>query len=538
MPGTNLKEQVAQSYWSSVEGMDIPWMLSEWAERQPDKPSFIWCPFQGEPKTFTYGELFQLSRRLAAGLAAKGVQAGDFILLHMDNSPEFIISWYASAVLGAVAVSTNTRSVARDMRYFAEVTEPACALTQPKFAEMISDACPGLRCIGVADNDAGNIREDAFAIIDRIQGTPFSDLFADQACAIKRPDPRRNLSVQFTSGTTSRPKAVLWTHANGIWAGRTSAQHYRLRREDITIVYMPLFHTNAQGYSMLATHWSGGTIVVQPKFSASRFWDVCMAHKVTWASMIPFAFRALMGQSVPAHHMRFWSVGARVPELEAHFHVDTIGLWGMTETLSHGTVVDPDHLGPFLTIGRAAPEYQIQVRRANGELCDLGEQGHLFIRGVRGVSLFKEYYRNEAATKSAFDDDGWFETGDIVRSDAQGWLYFCDRDKDMLKVGAENVAASEVETVILQTGLAAECAVVAQKHFMLDEVPVAFVIPSPTGAKLPPRALETRIIEHCKNNLPDFKVIRSLHVVAELPRSTLEKIAKNVLRDRLPPITE
>lgn len=95
---------------------------------------------------------------------------------------------------------------------------------------------------------------------------------------------------------------------------------------------------------------------------------------------------------------------------------------------------------------------------------------------------------------------------------------------------------AEIETVVMQTGLAAELAVVGQKHYMLDEVPVVFVIPSDRG--MDAATIEERIIDHCRVNLPDFKVVRSVHVVEELPRSTLEKIAKNVLRDRLPPITE
>ena len=208
----------------------------------------------------------------------------------------------------------------------------------------------------------------------------------------------------------------------------------------------------------------------------------------------------------------------------------------MTETLTQGIVTDSEHPGPKGTIGRVAPEYEIQIRDPEGTTVHLGDAGHLFIRGVRGVSLFKEYYRNKQANESAFDEHGWFDTGDIIRIDEQGWLYFSDRDKDMLKVGAENVAASEIETVILQSGLADECAVVAQKHAMLDEVPAVFLIPNKRGEALGEQALSEQVIAYCRENLPDFKVVRSVHVVEELPRSTLNKVAKNELRDRLPAI--
>ncbi len=118
--------------------------------------------------------------------------------------------------------------------------------------------------------------------------------------------------------------------------------------------------------------------------------------------------------------------------------------------------------------------------------------------------------------------------------DEEGNLFFRDRDKDMLKVGAENVAASAIEAGIMETGLVDECAVVGQKHYMLDEVPVAFIIPLAHNDE----DVITKVMEACRLNLPDFKVVRSVILVNELPRSTLEKIAKNELRAQLEEITE
>jgi carnitine-CoA ligase len=407
------------------------------------------------------------------------------------------------------------------------------AITSPGFLDLVVESCPALDLVIVTADDAGEPPANAPLSSGAV---PFAEVDADLTAlpALER-DPQRNLSVQFTSGTTSRPKAVLWTHANGLWAGKTCAAHMRLRRDDITLAFLPLFHTNAQSYSMLATHWSGGTLVVQPRFSASRFWDVSVRNRVTWCSTIPFAFKAVMGQPVPEHHFRFWGTAAHLPAVEQRFGVSTIGWWGMTETLTHGIVTDPDHPGPHATIGRVAPEYDIEIRRPDGSLAGPGEKGHLYIRGVRGVTLFKEYYGNPDANAEAFDEHGWFDTGDVIRIDEDGWLFFSDRDKDMLKVGAENVAASEIESVILQTGLADEVAVVAQKHSMLDEVPVAFVIPA---TDRPHVEVSAAIIAHCRENLADFKVVREVRIVETLPRSTLEKVAKNELRAMLPEITD
>jgi len=523
----SLQEQIDSSKWRSLEELDVAYMLEHWASREPDKGLMVWEPFEGAPRQWSYKRVSEDARRIARGLSDRGVKPGDFVILHLENSPEFVLAWFACAYLGAVAVSTNTRSVARDLSYFAEHTEAVCAITQPQFAELIASACPDLGWLAVTDNDAGKPADNLST-----EAVPFDDLYADEPIALRSPDPTANLSVQFTSGTTSRPKAVLWTHANGLWAAKIGAAHLRLRADDRTLIFMPLFHTNAQGWSMLPTVWSGGTFVLQPKFSASRFWDLSLKYALTWLSIIPFASKAILNQPVPDHSYRVWGLGAQAESLAKHFKVTVLGWWGMTETLTQGIISDCDQPGPNGSMGRVAPEYDIEIRHEEGRLARLGERGVLHIRGVRGVTLFKEYYRNIEANEQAFDDNGWFNTGDIVRIDEAGYLYFSDRDKDMLKVGAENVAASEIEVVIMQTGLASECAVVAQKHYMLDEVPVAFVIPSGAGTEQDRDA----ILGRCRSDLADFKVPRDVLFVDELPRSTLEKVAKAELRARLAPI--
>jgi len=148
--------------------------------------------------------------------------------------------------------------------------------------------------------------------------------------------------------------------------------------------------------------------------------------------------------------------------------------------------------------------------------------------------MFREYLDDTEATTKSFDAHGWFDTGDRVKSSRGGDFFFLGRDKDMLKVGGENVAASEIETILLGTGLVSEAAVVGQSHSMLDEVPVAFVIPA-AGAG---NDLECVLIGACREKLAAFKVPRAVHVVDSLPRSTLEKVAKHVLRERLRTIAE
>lgn len=513
----------------AFRGMDVPWLLDQWVERQPDKTFVVWAPFEGQVRRWSYREMASEAKRFAAGLHKRGVRAGDSVLMHLDNCPEFLVAWLGCAYLGAVPVTTNTRSVEENVRYFAEVIEPVCAITQPSFAKLMRGACDGATKMIVTKDPTGNETAES------IGAEPFAAVFASESLPDLPRDPDRDFAIQFTSGTTSRPKPTVWTNANARWAGKSMSMNMRLRREDVTLVYMPLFHANAQ-ISLLTALWSGGTAVVHPRFSASRFWDTCAAHGVTWVSMIPFAFKALKGRPVPEHNVRVLMGLARLPDAEAEFGVQTMALWGMTETLSSCIVTDADHPGPAGTMGRPSPFYGVEVRKRDGSLAGPGEQGLLYIRGERGVTLFKEYYQNQEATDGAFDESGALDTGDVVRIDENGWMFFETRDKDMLRVGGENVAASEIERVIDETGLISECAVVAQEHDMLGDVPVAFVIPNEAGRSLSEADLIDTIIARCRENLADFKVVPSVHVVDELPRSTLDRIAKTQLREKLPPI--
>ena len=521
-------QDTVASLGDAFRGMSVTWLLDQWTERQPDRTFVIWAPFDGDARHWTYAEMARDAKRFAAGLHARGVGAGDFVLMHLDNSPDFLAAWFACAYLGAVPVTTNTRSVTENVNYFAELMQPVCAITQPSLARMVRTACgPSVPVIV-----AGDLAEDEAR---DLAAEPISAIYADGSIPDLPADHMRNFAVQFTSGTTSRPKPTVWTHANALWGGKSMAMNLRLRREDVTLIYMPLFHANAQ-MTLMSALWSGGTIVVHPRFSASRFWDACATHGVTWVSMIPFAFKALEGRPVTDHKVRILIGLARLPEAEKAFGVQTMALWGMTETTTACIVTDADHPGPAGTMGRPAPTYAVEVRKPDGSQAGPGEQGLLYIRGEPGVSLFKEYYQNPVATAEAFDISGALDTGDIVRIDEDGWFFFVNRDKDMLRVGGENVAALEIETAIMESGLVMECAVVAQKHHMLGDVPAAFVTLSEKGKVLSEEDLSSQILAHCGQVLADFKVPRSVHIVDDFPRSTLDRIAKKALRERLPSI--
>src|ERR1700712_1676862 len=313
-------------------GLDGPWLRRRPAETRRNHPFLIWAPFEAPARSWSYGEFHERAGALAAGLVKRGIRPGEYVLIHLDNCIEAVLAWFACVELGAIAVTTNTRSAAAEMEYFAGHCGAVAAITQPAYADLISSHCRDLRWIAVISHDAGAAPSNSTP-----RGDSFEALFADSADRPRRAtDPMAPCSVQYTSGTTSRPKAVLWTHANALWGGKINAAHEDLHAGDVHQTYLPLFHPTALAYSMLATLWVGGSCVIQPRFSASRFWSVALEHNSTWTSTIPFCMKALLEHEVPKDHtFRLWGTAVNDPPPFAAFGIKTIGWGGMTENIHH-----------------------------------------------------------------------------------------------------------------------------------------------------------------------------------------------------------
>ena len=512
-----------------MHGQDIGWLLEHWATHKPDHPALVWDPPAGAGRQWTYAELLEATRGMAVGLAGRGIAVGDKVLIHAENSPEMLIAWLACATLGAVAVTTNTRSVAAEVTYFADHTGCVAAIVDERYADLVAAAAPGLTWIAVI-GDGGADGPDRLA---------YAELAGDPSAWVGRPiEPMRPFGIMFTSGTTSRPKAVVHTHANAVWASRIGPRNIDLGTDDRYLIYLPLFHVNAQSWSFFSVLGVGATAVLTPKWSTSRFWEVITRNEITHISLMPFAFGALGAPERPeTTTLRVGVFGLIMPILDQMFGLDVYAAYGMTETVIHATNGKPSEHLPERSMGHVTPGYEfLVVDKDTGAVCGEGETGELWLRGTRGIHLFLEYFDNPEANEKSFED-GWFKTGDMVMLGTGGNLFYRERDKDLLKVGGENVSAREVEDVINTVPGLAAVAVVGKHHEFLDQVVVAFVVPAP-GA--PDEAeLEAQIIAACAENLADFKVPRAVYAIDELPLGTLDKVLKNRLRemaDERPPV--
>lgn len=504
-------------------GCDLPWLLDSQAKSRPNKTFLAWEPFEGERRSWTFSEFSAATRACASGLRDRGVRSGHFVNLHLDNCPEFLLAWFACARIGAIAVTTNTDCSREEFAFFISDSTSRVVLTQPKYLPLVLGAAQSLSWVACCATDSGVPRSAALP-----SGVfPFEDLLAKEAALppLDR-DPRRPNHVQYTSGTTSRPKGVVWTHGNALWAAKVTSSHAQLVETDSVPVFFPLFHANALAYTVLPTLWSGGTAVLMPKFSSSRFWEITTRHRCTWANMVLFTIRALQSlPNPPQHHFRFWALLSQNPAVFERWRIPFISWYGMTETITQNIHSFVGFDTPAGAIGHPAQEYEVAVRSESGEDVTPGHVGRLWIRGVPGLSLFLEYLNNAEATDAAFDEDGWFNTGDEVKIDADGHIHFVSRAKDMLRVGEENVAALEIESVINRVPGVVECAVIGKPDDMLEEVPVAFVV-----ALEPSSELETRIRAFCEEALARFKQPREIRFIPELPKGLLDKTLKRELR--------
>ncbi|UOY01765.1 AMP-binding protein [Blastococcus sp. PRF04-17] len=494
---------------------DVGWLVRRWATVAPDRRFLTWAPFDQPSATWTRAEFARDVAALATAFRARGVRPGDPVALVLTNHPDFLLAWTAATSMGAVAVCLNPGSSVDELRYALGHSGSIAAVASADRADDVGTAMPDLRFLAVS----GSSGDDAVATLLDTEPDQGGRLVAADAPA----------SIQYTSGTTARPKGVVWTQANCLWAGQVGTAHQGLGPADVNLLHLPLFHTNGLSYSFLSSLWSGGEVVLMPKFSASRFWDVSVRHRATWTSVVSFCLRALADREVPdAHAYRGWGSSSCLDPAPVTGGVPVVGWFGMTETVSHPVVGGLLHRDRPGSMGRPAPEYEVAVLDDDGAPVEPGATGALHVRGRRGVSLFLEYLHDPEATARAFTPDGWLVTGDRARLEDDGTLSFVERDKDVLKVGGENVGAPEIERALLAVPGVQEAAVVGRPDPMLGEVPVAFVLPRP-GAEVTADALE----RSCADLLTPVKRPREVRIVAALPRSTLDKVAKAELRSLL-----
>jgi len=485
----------------------------------------IWEKPDGKVESWTYDQFDHVVENLARWLASSGVRHGSFIYLLLNNSPAFVALWLSAIRLGAVMVPADPKSTAREIAIHIEKTKPLVAFCTEANAGVCEQA--------VLDVPA-HLRPSVIKIDESgLEG--FSDAFCDVNMPLpeEKVDPKDFACVMFTSGTTSSPKGVVVTQANYAWAGEVMSYVSYLTSNDRQLVVLPLFHANAQYYSFASAIAVGASVALMPRFSASQFLEVASKYNATHASLFAAPIRMILARSTGDPKVKLKNVwyaqNITADEYEHFSHL--VGckprqLYGMTETIPAvitNPLLEPRHNAMGMpTIGC---EVSLMDLKEPKVISEPGVVGQIVVKGERGISLFLEYLGDPETTENSFVD-GWFLTGDLAYKDNDGYFYFHGRKSEILKVSGENVSTVEIEAVLAEHPDVLEAAVVGEKDPIRDEVPVAFVVLKPSADKLS----EEDLLKWCSQRLSSVKVPRKIFFVSELPRTSVGKIRKFMLR--------
>ena len=501
--------------------------LEQKAEAFPDKTFLIFEHPDERTSLYTFRQLDQMVNRTANALLSMGVKKGDKVNLHLTNCPEFLFIWYAAAKIGAVMVPTNPLSPPDELSYPVQHSESVVSVTQPDLlpmVEAIRDSCPDIRQVvlcGADDAPSGVV--------------PFSELVEGQPDELRKVplEPEDEAAIMYTSGTTSRPKGVLVTHANYVYAGEVVSKLMRLTPDDRQLVTLPLYHANAAYYSVTTALIVGASVALMPRFSASRFMKQAIRHECTVTSLFASPMRMILAQPEnPAdreNQLRLVIFAQNVTEAQldewhARFDAPLMQIYGMTETMGQPVTNPLDYTRNNMTMGMPTLGYECRIVDDEGSDVGVGVPGQLLVSGVPGRTIMKGYFKNPDATAEAIRD-GWLWTGDIVEADEQGYIRFVDRTKDMIKRAGENVAAGEVEMVIKTHPGVADAAVIGVPDPIRDETIKAFVI-----LKEGHRATEEDIVEFCESRLSKFRVPEFVEFRVDFPRTSVGKTQKHIMR--------
>ena len=501
--------------------------LEQKVQAVPDKTFLIFEHPDERTSSYTYGQFDQMVNRTANALLGMGVKKGDKVNVHLTNCPEFLFFWYGAAKIGAVTVSTNPLSPPDELSYPVQHSESVVSVTQPDLlpaVEAIRESCPDLRQVVLCGAD-----EAPSGIV------PFSELVEAQPDELRQVplEPDDEAAILYTSGTTSRPKGVLVTHANYIYAGEVVSKLMRLAPDDRHLVTLPLFHANAQYYSMMTALIVGASVALMPRFSASRFIKQAIRHGCTMTSLFAAPMRMVLAQPKdPAdktNQLRLVIFAQNVTEVQLEewherFGAPLMQIYGMTETMGHPLANPLDYTRDNMTMGMPTLGYECRVVDDEGVYVPVGVPGQLLVSGKPGRTIMKGYFKNPTATAETIRD-GWLWTGDIAEVNEAGYFRFVDRAKDIIKRSGENVAAGEVEMVIKRHPSVADAAVIGVPDPMRDETIKAFVI-----LKEGHTATEEDIVEFCKASLSKFRVPELVEFLADFPRTSVGKTQKHILR--------
>jgi crotonobetaine/carnitine-CoA ligase len=496
-----------------MRSLNVRDFLEDAVAAHPDEPFLI-----TRDEELSYAEVDRRVDRTAAAWAALGVGKGDRVAFMLENSPDFVVAWLGLAKLGAILVGLNTRWKALEVAEALTRTRPSLALADGGHLDTVR---------------AANVVEPLALPDFRAQADAADGSFARPP--LEATDP---VSFIFTSGTTGYPKAVMQTHGAYVLTGQAYPWWLGLEPGSRLYACLPLLHVNAQAYSTMGAIGLGSGLVLVERFSASRFWDDVRTYRANAfnfiGAVIAILLKAEPGPHERDHELRVMYGAPAFPEperteIEERFGLRMISGFGMSET-TFGLIEDPYGERRSGSMGKARqhpdPAFVNEARVVSDDGAELpaGETGELIIRNP---AIMRGYFDDLERTAESLRD-GWLWTGDLARRDEDGFFYYVDRKKDVIRRRGENVSSIEVEVVLAAHPAVEEAAVVGVPSELTEEEILALVQLLPGSAAAP-----AELAAWCRERLADFKVPRYFQLVDALPKTATGRLQKGRVRESL-----
>jgi crotonobetaine/carnitine-CoA ligase len=505
----------------------IPKLLKEKVGLYPEKFFLIFEDKNQVRHSVTYEETWNKVARMISMLKTKGIKKGDKILLHIPNSLEFFYSWYAITSIGAVMVPTNILSTKDEIEYLIKHSKSKLVITEQQYMEKFKyDDIPSLDLILIR-YEGDEYKTISFDyLLDQSNQDDFEDDLVES---------NDLAAVLYTSGTTSKPKGVLITHANYIYAGEVMSKMLKMRSNDRGLIVLPMFHGNGQYYISMPLLTVGGSIAITEQFSASKYFKQAQEMKATIGSLFAAPIKMILkkgNNQVNDHQLTNIIFAQSVTEeqleqFEKAYKVPLLQIYGMTETVGTPLMNPIDGVRKNMSIGKPSIGYEVKLVDEEDHEVEKGKVGQIIVKGEPERTIMKGYFNNPKVTDDTLKN-GWLYTGDYGKVGEDGYVYFVDRMKDMIKRAGENIATSEIEAVLNSHPLISDSAVIGVPDEIRDVAIKAFIIPKD--------GYEVRkdvIIEYCATKLAKFKVPEYVEFVSVFPRTSVGKIQKSELRNAI-----
>ncbi|MGW0535115.1 acyl-CoA synthetase [Streptomyces sp. NPDC003032] len=489
------------------------------ARKTPDRIAVV-----HENRTWTYGQLHRRVQRLAHALRTLGTGRGDRVAYLGANHPAFLETLFAAGALGAIFVPLNTRLAAPELAY--NLSDSGCTVLihAPEQTEAAEAAAAQA---GVHHRVAlQGAHDGALAYEDLLADGGIEAL--DVSVALDEP-----CMILYTSGTTGRPKGAVLSHANIVWNSVNVLVDTDLSADEVALVVAPLFHTAGLNMICLPTLLKGGRVVLLGAFDPDRVLGLIETARVTYMFGVPTMYDAMAARprwtDTDLSSLRTLNCGgAPVPARTIAAYVDR-GLafcqgYGMTEA-SPGVLYLDREQSASKAGSAGVPHFFTDTRVVLPDGADAppDRPGEIL---AHGPNVMTGYWGRPDETAAAFTADGWLRTGDIARTDDDGYAYIVDRVKDMFVSGGENVYPAEVENALLGHPAVAECAVIGVPDEVWGEVGRAVIVLRPSAD-----ADEQGVLDHLRGRLAKYKIPKSVVFTDALPRTPSGKIIKPALRE-------